>query len=92
MNAGYFALFADVIKNRGDDTDGVVRDLAALLVADRPEGGSPADDAPKLDAVRQALNAAEPSETVYVLPTYTAMLALREILQRTGYVSGFWED
>jgi len=21
-----------------------------------------------------------------------AMLALREILQRTGYVSGFWED
>jgi lipid II isoglutaminyl synthase (glutamine-hydrolysing) len=43
-------------------------------------------------ALEQALRAAEPSETVYVLPTYTAMLALREILQRTGYVSGFWED
>jgi lipid II isoglutaminyl synthase (glutamine-hydrolysing) len=38
------------------------------------------------------LAAAEPAETIYVLPTYTAMLALREILQRTGYVRGFWED
>ena len=43
-------------------------------------------------AIELALAAAEPSETVYVLPTYTAMLSLREILQRTGYVRGFWED
>jgi UDP-N-acetylmuramyl tripeptide synthase len=43
-------------------------------------------------AVEQALTFAEPTETVYVLPTYTAMLGLREILQRTGYVRGFWED
>jgi UDP-N-acetylmuramyl tripeptide synthase len=43
-------------------------------------------------ALELALAAAEPSETVYVLPTYTAMLAMREILQRTGYVRGFWED
>jgi lipid II isoglutaminyl synthase (glutamine-hydrolysing) len=43
-------------------------------------------------ALEMALAAAEPSETVYVLPTYTAMLAMREILQRTGYVRGFWED
>ena len=40
----------------------------------------------------KAMNAAEPAETVYVLPTYTAMLAMRDILQRTGYVRGFWED
>jgi UDP-N-acetylmuramyl tripeptide synthase len=43
-------------------------------------------------ALETALRAAEPAETVYVLPTYTAMLGMREILQRTGYVRGFWED
>jgi UDP-N-acetylmuramyl tripeptide synthase len=43
-------------------------------------------------AIEIALAAAEPAETVYVLPTYTAMLALRDILRRTGYVRGFWED
>lgn len=43
-------------------------------------------------ALERALAAAEPAETVYVLPTYTAMLAMREVLQRTGYVRGFWED
>ncbi len=43
-------------------------------------------------ALELALAAAEPTETVYVLPTYTAMLAMRDILQRTGYVRGFWED
>ena len=29
---------------------------------------------------------------LYVLPTYTAMLQLRKILQRRGLVTGFWED
>jgi len=43
-------------------------------------------------AMELALAAAEPAETVYVLPTYTAMLALRDILRQTGYVRGFWED
>jgi UDP-N-acetylmuramyl tripeptide synthase len=43
-------------------------------------------------ALDQALALAEPHETVYVLPTYTAMLAMREQLQRTGHVRGFWED
>jgi UDP-N-acetylmuramyl tripeptide synthase len=43
-------------------------------------------------AIELALSASEPAETVYVLPTYTAMLAMREILQKTGYVRGFWED
>jgi lipid II isoglutaminyl synthase (glutamine-hydrolysing) len=43
-------------------------------------------------ALELALRAAEPGETVYVLPTYTAMLGMRDVLQRTGYVRGFWED
>jgi UDP-N-acetylmuramyl tripeptide synthase len=43
-------------------------------------------------SIERALAAAEPHETVYVLPTYTAMLALRDILHQTGYVRGFWED
>jgi UDP-N-acetylmuramyl tripeptide synthase len=43
-------------------------------------------------ALERLLAAAEPAETVYVLPTYTAMLAVREVLRQTGYVRGFWED
>jgi UDP-N-acetylmuramyl tripeptide synthase len=43
-------------------------------------------------AIERALAAAEPGETVYVLPTYTAMLEVREMLRQTGYVRGFWED
>jgi UDP-N-acetylmuramyl tripeptide synthase len=43
-------------------------------------------------AIERVLEAAEPNETVYVLPTYTAMLAVRELLRQTGYVRGFWED
>jgi UDP-N-acetylmuramyl tripeptide synthase len=43
-------------------------------------------------ALEMALEAAQPAETIYVLPTYTAMLSLRDILRQTGYVRGFWED
>jgi UDP-N-acetylmuramyl tripeptide synthase len=43
-------------------------------------------------ALEQAISLAEPHETVYVLPTYTAMLSLREALRRAGHVRGFWED
>src|SRR2546427_9284497 len=39
-----------------------------------------------------ALKAARNGEPVYVLPTYTAMLQLRKILQQRGLVGGFWED
>jgi lipid II isoglutaminyl synthase (glutamine-hydrolysing) len=34
----------------------------------------------------------EPGETVYMLPTYTAMLETRKLLRKTGYVRGFWEE
>jgi lipid II isoglutaminyl synthase (glutamine-hydrolysing) len=43
-------------------------------------------------ALERTLGAAEPNETVYVLPTYTAMLGVRDLLRKTGYVKGFWED
>src|SRR5579884_867106 len=39
-----------------------------------------------------ALQRTVPGDTIYVLPTYTAMLEIRETLRRFGYVSGFWED
>jgi UDP-N-acetylmuramyl tripeptide synthase len=43
-------------------------------------------------ALAEALAQAAPGETVYVLPTYTAMLALREVLRQDGHVAGFWQD
>ncbi|HZO25592.1 MAG TPA: Mur ligase family protein [Chloroflexota bacterium] len=43
-------------------------------------------------ALAAALERAAPGETVYVLPTYTAMLELREVLRQDGHVAGFWQD
>jgi UDP-N-acetylmuramyl tripeptide synthase len=47
----------------------------------------------ELDAALEATLAALPAgETLYVLPTYTAMLDFRALLQRRGWVSQFWEQ
>jgi UDP-N-acetylmuramyl tripeptide synthase len=43
-------------------------------------------------ALVEALARAAPGETIYVLPTYTAMLELREVLRQDGHVAGFWQD
>lgn len=43
-------------------------------------------------ALEQALGRSEPGDTVYVLPTYTAMLDVREVLRQTGYVRHFSKD
>jgi len=43
-------------------------------------------------ALALALERAAPGETIYVLPTYTAMLELREVLRQDGHVAGFWQD
>jgi UDP-N-acetylmuramyl tripeptide synthase len=43
-------------------------------------------------ALTEALERATPGETIYVLPTYTAMLELREVLRQDGHVAGFWQD
>ncbi len=47
------------------------------------------DGAQALDHARGLLR---DGERLYILPTYTAMLHLREILARKGYVSGFWKQ
>lgn len=43
-------------------------------------------------ALDVAVQAADHAGRLYVIPTYTAMLQLRKILQERGYVRGFWED
>jgi UDP-N-acetylmuramyl tripeptide synthase len=44
-------------------------------------------------ALDEAVTALPPGQTLYVLPTYTAMLAFREMLHERGWVSSrFWED
>ena len=30
--------------------------------------------------------------TLYILPTYTAMLEIRDVMQKLGWVGHFWED
>lgn len=45
-----------------------------------------------LEAVDAASTTAPPGRPVYVLPTYTAMLALRRGLQDRGAVEAFWND
>ncbi|MDP8972337.1 MAG: MurT ligase domain-containing protein [Actinomycetota bacterium] len=43
-------------------------------------------------ALLRALDATPPGETLYVLPTYTAMLELRQVLSDLGYTHPFWEE
>ena len=43
-------------------------------------------------ALEEALARSAAGETVYVLPTYTAMLDVREVLRQGGHVAGFWQD
>ncbi len=45
-----------------------------------------------LGAAFDAARAATNGSPLYVLPTYTAMLQLRAVLQRRGLVRGFWTD
>lgn len=45
-----------------------------------------------LGAAFDAATAAADGLPLYVLPTYTAMLQLRAVLQRRGVVRGFWDD
>jgi UDP-N-acetylmuramyl tripeptide synthase len=44
------------------------------------------------EALDSALAQLAPGATLYVLPTYTAMLDLRAELARRGWVRPFWED
>ena len=44
------------------------------------------------EAINAALLSTPPGETLYVLPTYTAMLEIRKALGDMGYTHQFWED
>jgi UDP-N-acetylmuramyl tripeptide synthase len=43
-------------------------------------------------AVRRAIDATPAGETLHVVPTYTAMLEVRELLAKRGGAKRFWED
>jgi lipid II isoglutaminyl synthase (glutamine-hydrolysing) len=65
-------------------------DMAVRLkYADLPVGEVIPDRA---EAIKTALEATPPGETLYVLPTYTAMLEIRKSLSDMGYTHPFWED
>lgn len=42
-------------------------------------------------ALEQGLTFIKPGELLYIMPTYTAMLGMREIIQKKGYTKKFWE-
>lgn len=65
-------------------------DMAVRLkYADLPVGGVIPDRAA---AIRAALKATPPGQTLYVLPTYTAMLEIRKALSDMGHTHPFWEE
>jgi UDP-N-acetylmuramyl tripeptide synthase len=65
-------------------------DMAVRLkYADLPVGAVIPD---REKAIKAALEATPPGETLYVLPTYTAMLEIRKTLSELGYTHPFWED
>lgn len=43
------------------------------------------------EAITQALNETPAGETLYIVPTYTAMLAVRGELEHRGYTTPYWE-
>lgn len=65
-------------------------DMAVRLkYADLPVGSVTED---RKQAIKSAIEATPPGETLYVLPTYTAMLEIRQTLSELGYTHPFWED
>ncbi|MFZ5823491.1 MAG: MurT ligase domain-containing protein [Bacillota bacterium] len=42
-------------------------------------------------ALSEGLRYIQPGDLLYILPTYTAMLQMREIIQKQGYTKKFWE-
>jgi len=44
------------------------------------------------DALDRGLELAGAGEELVALPTYTAMLALRELVGRRGFVKPYWEE
>ncbi|KAB2953050.1 Mur ligase family protein [Heliorestis acidaminivorans] len=44
------------------------------------------------EAIRSTIKATKTGETLYILPTYTALLAAKTTLTRLGYSSKYWEE
>jgi UDP-N-acetylmuramyl tripeptide synthase len=44
------------------------------------------------NAIGKAIDGTQIGDTLYILPTYTAMLQLKKILANAGVSSNFWED
>jgi hypothetical protein len=66
---------------------------AAELALRMKYAGLPTDRIRVVDALEPALDAAlaDGSGPLYVVPTYTALLELREILTRRGAAKAYWE-
>lgn len=43
-------------------------------------------------AVTEAINQIQPGETLFILPTYTALLAVKAVLTKQGYSANYWEE
>jgi UDP-N-acetylmuramyl tripeptide synthase len=43
-------------------------------------------------AFREALDLTPPGERLFIIPTYTALLDVRDLLTRLGYARPYWED
>ncbi|CAN5699635.1 MurT ligase domain-containing protein [soil metagenome] len=92
-----FEMLADAVEEgrAGDIAPFRVSGLRAedmavrLKYADLPVGPVIRDGG---EAIRAALAATPPGETLYVLPTYTAMLEIRKTLSDLGHTHPFWED
>jgi len=55
-------------------------------------GDEPAMVEPEIGAaLSKALEQTPVGETLYIIPTYTAMLAVRNELERRGYAPRYWE-
>jgi UDP-N-acetylmuramyl tripeptide synthase len=63
--------------------------LAPPAAADHPIAVAVEPDVAR--ALGRALANVAPGETLYIVPTYTAMLAVRGELERRGYVPAYWE-
>ncbi len=56
-------------------------------------GDEPQDVEPEIGvALARALEKTPSGETLYIIPTYTAMLAVRSELERRGYAPRYWEQ
>lgn len=87
-----FEMLSDSKKARDPITLSGLRagDMAVRLkYAELPVGEVIPD---RREAITKALAATPPGETLYVLPTYTAMLEIRKQLADLGHTHPFWED